>query len=452
MKTWTTRGWALGLALAAQAAAGEVRVLCTTYPIYQLTRQVTAGQAAARVELLLPAALGCPHHYALTPQDMQKLARADVLVVNGQGMEEFLGAPVQRANAGLAVVDSSAGVADLLRYEQPAGGAPFEWAGAFQMSPGVYSWSFAQREGRYADPGMKLLIRASTASGPAALARERVSAQRAFMEAGAVRRSADELQPAASPFALEFDLAQPTNTFRVHIERPGTYVFFTEHLPTEFESGSHYFKDSAGRNVEPVAQEPQLACCPGDEDGAGHDHAHHHHHAGVNPHLFVSPRLAGQLAANIAAGLARHDPAGAETYQRNARALAARLNALADAMAAEVKTLRNNRIVQPHGIFDYLARDIGLEIVAVTQPHGQEPSAAELLELVRVIRERAAGAVITEPQYSPKVGQLLARETGIPVAELDPMASGPEDAPLDHYESVMRRNLETLRATLGVRP
>jgi ABC-type Zn uptake system ZnuABC Zn-binding protein ZnuA len=161
--------------------------------------------------------------------------------------------------------------------------------------------------------------------------------------------------------------------------------------------------------------------------------------------------MAAVLAENIAAGLSKADPEGAGVYFKNAKAYAGRMNALADEMAAAVKTLRNNRIVQPHGVFDYLARDLGLEVVAVTQPHGQEPSAAEMLKLAGTIREKKAGAVFTEPQYSPKVGQTLAKETGIPAAVLDPVASGPENAPLDYYEQTMRKNLETLRATLGVR-
>ena len=86
----------------------------------------------------------------------------------------------------------------------------------------------------------------------------------------------------------------------------------------------------------------------------------------------------------------------------------------------------------------------------MTQPHGQEPSAAEMLRTVETIRARNAGAVFTEPQYSPKVGQNIAAEAGIPVASLDPAASGPENAPLDYYESVMRVNMDVLRTTLGV--
>jgi zinc/manganese transport system substrate-binding protein/zinc transport system substrate-binding protein len=289
-------------------------VLCTTFPLYQITRNVSQGRNGVNVGLLLPASLGCPHHYSLTPQDMQKLARADVLVVNGLGMEEFLGAPVKKANPRLRVVDSSVGIEGVLQY----------------------------------------------------------------------------------------------------------------------------------------AGDDDHAHADGHDHAEAHDHAHHHH-AGANPHLFASPRMAAVLAENIAAGLSKADPEGASVYFKNAKAYAGRMNALADEMAAAVKTLRNNRIVQPHGVFDYLARDIGLEVVAVTQPHGQEPSAAEMLKLAGTIREKKAGAVITEPQYSAKVGQTLAKETGIPSAVLDPVASGPENAPLDYYEQTMRKNLETLRVTLGVK-
>ena len=44
-----------------------------------------------------------------------------------------------------------------------------------------------------------------------------------------------------------------------------------------------------------------------------------------------------------------------------------------------------------------------------------------------------------------------AKETGIPVAMLDPVATGPEDAPLSYYETVMRKNMKTLESTLGIK-
>lgn len=138
-------------------------------------------------------------------------------------------------------------------------------------------------------------------------------------------------------------------------------------------------------------------------------------------------------------------------YFKNARVYAETMNNLADEMAALGKRLKNNRIVQPHGIFEYLARDMGLEIVAALRAHGQEPSASEMVRLAETIREKRVGAIFTEPQYPEKVGKTLSKETGVPVAMLDPVATGPENAPLTYYETVMRQNMKTLVSTLGVR-
>lgn len=439
-----------------------LEVLCTTFPIYQITRNVAQGRDGVNVELLLPASLGCPHHYSLTPQDMHKLARADVLVVNGLGMEEFLGAPVKKANPRVRVVDSSAGIEGILPYvgsgdhAHEHGEGPFEWAGIFDLVPGRYRWSFAKKDGQYAEPAMTMVILPASGKDAEAIERLEPAAAKAFMADAMHRKSGSELTPGERAYVLEFDDAEDVTVFTVRIEKGGPYAFFTEHLPTEFGAGKHYFKDAQGRDVQPVTQKPDgghdHTHAHGHEHAETHEHGHdqaHHHYTGANPHLFASPRMVALLAENIAAGLSKADPDGANLYFKNAKAYAEKMNALADEMAARVKTFKNKRIVQPHGVFDYLARDIGLEIVAVTHPHGQEPSAAEMLTLIKTIREKKAGAVFTEPQYSPKVGQTIAREVGIPSAMLDPVASGPENAPLDYYEQTMRKNLEILSATLG---
>ena len=115
------RTMAMGLCAAALWAAPGfaegLRVLCTTFPVYQIARNVAEGRVGTVVDLLLPAGMGCPHNYALTPADMRKLARADVLLANGLGLEEFLGAPTARANRKLRVVEVAAGIGDLIALE-----------------------------------------------------------------------------------------------------------------------------------------------------------------------------------------------------------------------------------------------------------------------------------------------------------------------------------------------
>ena len=92
------------------AAAPKVRVLATTYPVYLLTRAVAQASPDIQVDLLIPAQAGCPHDYALTPKDMQKLSQANVVVINGLGLEAFLEKPLASAGKKLTIIDSSAGV------------------------------------------------------------------------------------------------------------------------------------------------------------------------------------------------------------------------------------------------------------------------------------------------------------------------------------------------------
>ncbi len=48
-------------------------------------------------------------------------------------------------------------------------------------------------------------------------------------------------------------------------------------------------------------------------------------------------------------------------------------------------------------------------------------------------------------QYSAKMAGMISTELGIPCAPLNPVANGPENSPLDYYETAMEKNLETLR-------
>ena len=77
-------------------------------PITQFTKAVAGDRA--EVTQLLPTNIG-PHDFQAKPEDAQKLAKADVLVENGLGLEEFLDDLVKNAgNANLRVIDSSKGI------------------------------------------------------------------------------------------------------------------------------------------------------------------------------------------------------------------------------------------------------------------------------------------------------------------------------------------------------
>ncbi len=113
---------AFGLLFSAPAAAAPLRVLASFLPMYVFTINVVGAAPGVTVDLMLPASLGCPHDYALTPSDMRKIAEADLLIANGRGMEEFLGAPVHKANPALRVVETALSVPPLREVHGDGGG------------------------------------------------------------------------------------------------------------------------------------------------------------------------------------------------------------------------------------------------------------------------------------------------------------------------------------------
>lgn len=188
-------------------------------------------------------------------------------------------------------------------------------------------------------------------------------------------------------------------------------------------------------------------------DDHKHDDHDHHHHGGANPHFFSSPHQASVQVETIAEALAKLDPSRADVYSKNGKAYAAKLKALDEEFHKKSASFASKKIVTMHEVFDYLAADLGLEIVdTIKSSPGQDPSTGEMAKLVRKLKDVKPAAIFTEPQYSEKVAETIAKDAGIPVEKLDPVASGPENPPLDYYETAMRKNLETLLRVLSEKP
>lgn len=109
----------LFLGLPGHTAAKEpFRILASTFPVYLFTLNLCEGIEGVEVDLLVPAQVGCPHNFALKPSDLAKVSRADALVINGAGLEKFIG-KIIAANKNLPVIDASSGITLLEDAPEP---------------------------------------------------------------------------------------------------------------------------------------------------------------------------------------------------------------------------------------------------------------------------------------------------------------------------------------------
>lgn len=86
-----------------------IHVVTSFYPIYIAALNVAGDSPGIMLENLSEPQTGCMHDYQLTPQDMILLSKADLFLVNGGGIENFL-AKVGQSYPGLVVFYTSKGL------------------------------------------------------------------------------------------------------------------------------------------------------------------------------------------------------------------------------------------------------------------------------------------------------------------------------------------------------
>ncbi|NDL66448.1 metal ABC transporter substrate-binding protein [Anaerotalea alkaliphila] len=198
----------------------------------------------------------------------------------------------------------------------------------------------------------------------------------------------------------------------------------------------------AANGIDLIMEDPHHDHGEEEEDGEDHED-----HLEPNPHVWVSVSLAMRQVENIRDGLMLLDPDNAQRYGENAAAYLAKLEALRETMHARLKDLPNRKIVTFHEAFPYFAQEFGLEIVGVIQREaGSEPSARELDETIKDVRELGVKALFAEPQYPAKAAETIAAETGASLYFLDPASTG--EVHPDAYIDAMTANLEVLEEAL----
>ncbi len=86
----------------------KLSIITTFLPLYSFTTNIVADKAD--VYNLVPPGTSI-HTYQLKPSDIEKIAKADVLIINGLGLEEFLKDAIEAAdNKKLVIIDSSQGI------------------------------------------------------------------------------------------------------------------------------------------------------------------------------------------------------------------------------------------------------------------------------------------------------------------------------------------------------
>lgn len=188
-----------------------------------------------------------------------------------------------------------------------------------------------------------------------------------------------------------------------------------------------------------------------------HDHGHGHgddegdedeERADIDSHIWLDPHNAIAMTRAIAGALARADAANAAAYRANAAATVARLQALDAEIAKALRPIRKKKYIVFHDAYQYFEKRYGLRPAGSisVDPH-RVPSPRRLFNIRTRILERGASCVFREPQFEPKLVNVLVRGTSARVGTLDPVGAG-QATGKGAYESLIRGLVSGLRACL----
>lgn len=172
-------------------------------------------------------------------------------------------------------------------------------------------------------------------------------------------------------------------------------------------------------------------------------------HGAYDPHVWLDPGLAAVMVESIRDGFIAADPGHAGDYVDNAAAYIEELRSLDAYIQGEVAGFTEKKFVSFHSSWVYFARRYGLEQVGVIEERpGKEPSAAEIAELVELVRSRGVRAVFAEPQFSPRAAEAIAEESGgVTVRIVDPVGD-PQNPETDTYVKMMKRAVQIMGEAL----
>ena len=173
----------------------------------------------------------------------------------------------------------------------------------------------------------------------------------------------------------------------------------------------------------------------------------------VDQHAWLDPRNGVVYVRNIAAALARLDPANAADYRTRAAAYAKEIEAVDDwarQQIAEVPAVKR-RALTSHDSLQYIASAYGIKLLSVNGwTNNSEPSAAQLAKLAEQVRDSHVKALFLDSITDPRGMERIAGETGAVIGgTMYGDSLSPAGGEADSYLNMLRHDVATLKAGMS---
>jgi zinc transport system substrate-binding protein len=158
-----------------------------------------------------------------------------------------------------------------------------------------------------------------------------------------------------------------------------------------------------------------------EEKGHGQNILGHNEHGAYDPHIWLDFANAQKMVDSILEGLTRQDPVNKDIYAQNAAAYKTKLQVLDEKFKNTLSGCRKDTFVHSgHFAFNYLASRYNLHYIsAYGGSPNAEPTPGKIIELKKFILEHAIKYIYYEELITPRIADILNKETGAQLLKLN---------------------------------
>ncbi len=159
--------------------------------------------------------------------------------------------------------------------------------------------------------------------------------------------------------------------------------------------------------------------------GINEEHHHHSHeekcnHAGLDPHIWLSPKNLIVISNNIEKILSDNDSANSAKYKQNLKELIEKLELLDKKIEKQLKPFTGKTIFVFHPSFGYFTSDYNLKQETV-EVEGKSPTPRQLHHLIEEAKEDNVKIIFTQPQFDERSAKIIANKINGTVEAMNPL-------------------------------
>ncbi len=176
------------------------------------------------------------------------------------------------------------------------------------------------------------------------------------------------------------------------------------------------------------------------------------HNQSIDPHVWLDPIYAQELAKSIKDALVKKMPKQKDTFEKNYNELSKELDKLNQSFETTAKSAKYKEIVVAHAAYGYWEKRYGIKQISISGlSTTNEPSQKKLEEIISKAKQDHIKYIIFEQNVTSKLTKIVEEEVGAKSLTLHNLSVLTKENidNKDNYFTIMDKNIQTLNKALN---